>query len=216
MKKLLLLSALAFSAIASQAVTFNVTVMDEEIQNGATVDAKCLVVNEEEYMGMQFVNYQLDPEVYASASEPTDVSITVTNYFIEHPADQPNLQFCWPLGSQCTTPGYMGQPNPAVRQGKLDGNPQFLFIDSANWDDKIEEGFTMSCDVMIRSLANPSDSFSFKLNMIYDPEMLGVDGVEADDAPATYYDIAGRRVYNPQKGQLVIERRGAKATKRIL
>lgn len=190
MKKLLLLSALAFSVIASQAVTFNVTVMGEEIQNGATVDAKCLVVNEDEFMGMHFVNYQLDPEVYATASEPTEVSITVTNHFVEHPDGYPNLQFCWPIGSQCTTPGYMGQPNPAVRQGSLNGNPQLLFIDTSVWDDKIDEAFTAFCDVEIRSLANPTDSFSFSLNLIYDPEVLG-----GGEDPNNSYDFKAEGIY---------------------
>lgn len=213
MKKLLLLSALAFSAVASQAVTFTVTVMDEEIQNGATVDAKCLVVNEEDFMGIHFINYALLPEVYASASETTEVVIVVKNTTEDYKPGFPEFAFCWP--KECIpgigVPGATGEAT-----GFLRVEPSNLQIDSPGWDYLIEESFTLSCSVNIRSKANPADSFSFKLNMIYDPEMLGVDGVEADDAPATYYDIAGRRVYNPQKGQLVIERRGAKATKRIL
>ena len=64
--------------------------------------------------------------------------------------------------------------------------------------------------------ANPSNAFTFYLNIVNDPQIFaGVDAVVDDNAPVEYFDLAGRKVVNPAKGQLVIERKGAKAVKRI-
>lgn len=60
-----------------------------------------------------------------------------------------------------------------------------------------------------------SDTFS--VNLVLGPDAAGVAGVTADDnTPAVYYDLAGRRVLAPAKGQLVIERKGEKARKVIM
>lgn len=51
-----------------------------------------------------------------------------------------------------------------------------------------------------------------------DIELAGIDtpAVEpAEEGDPVYYDLTGRRVLNPEKGQLLIERRGSKATKII-
>lgn len=52
--------------------------------------------------------------------------------------------------------------------------------------------------------------------VVIGPDAAGVDGV-IDDAnvPAEYFDMTGRRVLNPEKGQLVIERKGNKTSKLI-
>lgn len=217
MKKLLLLSALAFSAIASQAVTFNVTIAGQEVQPGSTVTSNHLTVEyfEEEYKGqiISTTSYVLDPEIFATASEPTDATVTVTLNSFNFPALAPNLQFCWPNNCYDLEPG-----TPQESKGRLNSTPSDLAF-HALWNDyTIDEPFTYSCSVQIVSQTNPSDSFSFNFDLSYDPAQLnGVDGVEADDdVPTVYYDLAGRRVLNPQKGQLVIERKGSKASKVIL
>lgn len=60
----------------------------------------------------------------------------------------------------------------------------------------------------------------FTVNVFMGPEadeMAGVDGVVVDnDAPVVYFDLAGRRVLNPAKGQIVIERQGSKARKVVM
>lgn len=52
-----------------------------------------------------------------------------------------------------------------------------------------------------------------------DIRTVGIDAVEvgddAEDAEPVYYDLTGRRIANPAKGQLVIERRGSKVSKII-
>lgn len=219
MKKNLLLSALVFSALASQATTFTVTIEGKEIQNGATVEAKNIDIATEEFLGTIYTSYQLTPEVYASASERTEVTVTVKNSGQKLAPEMPTLLFCWP--ENCI-PG-IGEPGAVgTVEGFLEPTPQNLLIDSTFWEgqpqaEPIAEKFVISCEVNIVSKSNASDTFSFNLNMVYDPVVLSVDGIEADDnIPAIYYDLAGRRILNPQKGQLIIERRGAQALKVIL
>lgn len=61
-----------------------------------------------------------------------------------------------------------------------------------------------------------SASDTFTVNVVIGVTA-AVDEVTVEtDAPAVYYDLQGRRVANPAKGQLVIEKKGAKARKVIL
>lgn len=50
------------------------------------------------------------------------------------------------------------------------------------------------------------------------PNASGVEiiDVEYNDAPAVYFDLSGRKVVNPAKGQIVIEKKGLKATKKVV
>lgn len=215
MKKLLLLSALAMGAMMSQAATFTVSVKGENVENGATVNFDEVDFNEfsNEVPGYGTVTttlYQIDPEIYASASEATNVDITVEN--LSENDDWTSLQYCWPSDCIVIAPG-----KSQTNSGILPDTPTCLEIHTGQWTDKIEQEFTVSCKISIVSKSNASDSFSFTLNMLYNPEELGgVEGIDADlDVPATYYDLAGRKVADPQPGQLVIERKGAKATKKI-
>lgn len=56
---------------------------------------------------------------------------------------------------------------------------------------------------------------TFSINVIIGNDPAGVDDVAVDSEAPVYYDMHGRRVLNPSKGQLVIERRGSKAVKVI-
>lgn len=42
-----------------------------------------------------------------------------------------------------------------------------------------------------------------------------VEDVEADNAPVEYYNLMGVKIAEPVKGQIYIERQGAKVTKKI-
>ena len=47
-------------------------------------------------------------------------------------------------------------------------------------------------------------------------DLTGIDGIDADyDATETYYNLMGMEIKNPQPGQIVIVRKGAKSYKRI-
>lgn len=59
----------------------------------------------------------------------------------------------------------------------------------------------------------------FKLYMVYNGLQEGIDGVEGllddfNDEPV-YYDLLGRKVVNPQKGQIVIEKKGKGSRKLV-
>lgn len=58
------------------------------------------------------------------------------------------------------------------------------------------------------------DAFNFYFYI--GPTAAGVDNVAVDfDAPVEYFDLTGRRIQNPAKGQLIIERKGSKVVKRF-
>lgn len=230
MKKLLLLSAIAFSAITINAQTVAVTVEGQPVANGATVESSRLhtetISQTMPPIGtIETFKFLLDPEVCATSSEPAQYTIKVTNTTATVLDGMPGLQICWP--TQCVGVPYYGSFTTVA--GELNTTPCELKIDSTNgaiytpsgimqdilWPD---QPFTISCLVEIVKVGSSSPAFSFNLNMNYDPNALNaVDEIYTDgENPASYYDISGRRILNPQKGQLVIERRGAKATKVIL
>lgn len=219
MKKLFLLSAIALGAMASNAQTISVSVQGEPISNGATVDSNCLEVVNESYQmpngeTIYSTYYLLNPEVAATSSETARFDISVTNTTTDEGSYIPSLLFCWP---EICVPVQKGKT--MTQSGELtEGVYSPLAIDTGTWDDPYTETFTVSCDVTIAQSGNASNSFSFKINMIHNPaDYAAVEGVVADsDLPTVYYDLAGRRVDNPVKGSIVIERRGAKAVKKIM
>lgn len=223
MKKLLLLSAIAFAAFSANA-QITVTVMGEPVKNGSTIDVQCLEVDsysQEIAPGViiNSINYTVDPEVFATVSVTGKYSISVTNTSKSIAPNQPNVQFCWPFTCE---PVRIGAT--LTNEGQLNANePSPLRIDALwNWDDyqggfKLESVLVLSCDLKIMEVGNSSNSFSCSINMIADPVDAAVDEVTVDnDAPKTYYDLAGRRVLSPAKGQLVIERQGSKARKVVI
>ena len=59
---------------------------------------------------------------------------------------------------------------------------------------------------------------NFLLRTAFTKASSGVDGIDADqtDAEPEYYNLQGVRVAEPAKGEVVIERRGGKVTKRVV
>lgn len=199
MKKLLLLGALAIGAFAANAQDFTVTVQGTEVNNGETVDSYCLIIDEQEYKGQIFRQYQLLPEVHVTAPTDIELSITVTN---TGSVADPRLQFCWP--SNC-------EPIPVgeslTRTGKAN-NPEDLAIDSTWFSDMPEGGITLSCKIEIVPTANPANAFSFNLNMIGDPENNAVESIEADNAAPVYYNLNGVKVADPDHGIFILKQGG--------
>lgn len=229
MKKLLLLSALAFGAITASAQSISVTVEGKPVENGATVNSSRVTFETYEQTLPNFgtfhmTTFQLDPEVYASASVAGQYEVTIVNTTTDNLPDMPGLQICWPencvavpLGETVVTPA-----------GTLSPTPSFLQIDSSTgqevdhellpdqlWPD---QDFTISCRVDIKKAGSSVSEFSFNLNMNFDAKAFAsVNGIEInDEAPVEYFDLTGRRVLEPAKGQLVIKRQGGKAVKVII
>lgn len=219
MKKLLLVSALAFGALAINAQDLTVTVGGEEIQNGATVTS----YRTDEQL-LQFGTLKLDPEVMATVSENANLTVKVTNTTnpgattvtkydengLPYEADV-QIQFCWP--SEC----YMISPlQSQVSSSSVGaGEPVNLAIDATIFPYDATAYYEMDCTVKLTVNGSDDSVFEFDLKMIYDPDS-GVAGVTEDlDAPAVYYNLNGCKVSNPDKG-IYIKKQGNKVTKVIL
>lgn len=216
MKKLLLLSALTLGALSLNAQNFTVTVEGKPVKNGETVTSHHLSCVETEYNGETYRDYNLNPEVVVTADSDMPASVIFTN---TSALEEPLLQMCWP--TECAT---VRKGESLEREGTfMAGVPTDLLIESmALYGDEpdhiklLESEFSLTGTVKIVPTANPSNAFTFYLNIVNDPQIYaGVDAVVDDNAPVEYFDLAGRKVVNPAKGQLVIERKGAKAVKRI-
>lgn len=94
--------------------------------------------------------------------------------------------------------------------------PNFNPMDPSTWPKPVpptelsKYAFEVSAVVDGKAIAD-----SFKYEVLVGNGDNAVEGIDADEVPAVYYDLQGRRVVSPAKGQLVIERRGAKAAKVI-
>ena len=213
MKKLLLLSAAALSIFAVKAQSVKVTVEGNEVANGSTVISSNYHFEEGSYEfdgeTYYYKTFQLDPEVVATSSTGGEYSITVTNTTTNVVPGLPNILFCWPTTCQPVPPG-----EAITQTGTMERNtPRSLEIDTSEFDEM--PGFTTTCQVDIVSTTNSSDKFTCTIEMVFDYN--GVNDIVADsDAPVVYYDLSGRRVLNPAKGQIVIERQGAKVAKKVI
>lgn len=217
MKKFLLLSMLAVGAMAANAqAVISVKVEGQPVENGAIVTSSQVVLEQEMSSGAKM--YTLNPEVEAASSVETAFDITVALNSQEPAIGAPALRFCWP--QNCENPE-IGKPS--TRQGNLTPEFMSLAIDSETLrvpagktlEEAFPNPFSYNTTVTIVEVANPSNKFEFNLIMNYVGDGSGVEGVVADEEAPVYFDLSGRRLLNPEKGQFVIERRGAKAVKII-
>ena len=219
MKKILLLSAVALASLTASAQSVSVTVMGKEVANGETVNANCL----ESESGSQtmpngqvinYTLYMLNPEVYATSSKTSQYTITVKNVTTEVFDPMQSFQFCWPVQCVFLSPG-----EETSQTGTLEaGTPADLEIHTATWENQFDQDFTLSATVEIVDNNDSSNKYSFNLNMNYVAEdAAAVEEVAVDnDAPKAYYDLTGRQVLNPAKGQIVIERQGGNVRKVVM
>ena len=98
-----------------------------------------------------------------------------------------------------------------------EAGPDFNPMDPSTWPENIKPAnvshylLTFAAKVDGKAASN-----TFSINVLIGPVDAAVEGVMADDnTPVEYYDLQGRKVLNPAKGQLLIERKGAKAVKVI-
>lgn len=213
MKHFLLLSAAALLTLSANAQTLSVTVMGNQIENGATANAYCLEKEEGEDQFGPYYMARLNPEVKASSSTGGSFNITVTNTTSGTTPIASEILYCWPF--ECKS---IGQGQSATQQGSL--TPQFsdLAIDTAYWDEPVDGVFTISCKVEIVEVGNTSNKFTFDLNMIHDASHnTSVHGIaDSYEGPVEYFDLTGRKITNPGKGKIVIEKRGSKAKKVLI
>lgn len=98
--------------------------------------------------------------------------------------------------------------------------PDFDFNNPDTWPKPVMPSETSHYIIKVSANDNGKNLGSFSVNVFIGKnaeEAAGVEDVAVDnDAPTVYYDFTGRRVLNPSKGQLVIERKGNKAVKKVI
>lgn len=220
MKKLLLLSAIAFAAVSANA-QITVTADGEPVANGGTVNSSRMKIDisEQEVFGIVVTstNYKLDPDIMVSGEGSYYVRVLDTT--TDHIEGMPTLQICWPMlcvdminGEFATTGVGEFSKDPSLHLYSTSGYVTDWDMDPGEY---WPEAFTLSCKVEIIPANSSNPVFTFNCNMIYDPSIwAGVNDITVDsDAPVVYYDLTGRQVLNPVKGQIVIERQGSKVRK---
>ncbi|MCM1320139.1 MAG: M6 family metalloprotease domain-containing protein [Muribaculaceae bacterium] len=81
--------------------------------------------------------------------------------------------------------------------------------------DKLKEG-ARTYSFKVRAIGEGKSSAYCSPVEIELPEPAGINGVNADNAKAEYFDLLGRRVLNPTSGQILIRRQGANVTKEVI
>ena len=209
MKKLLLLSALALGTISANAeITFYSE--GKEIHNGDKI-----VSSRIEEVLLMFGTLMLDPEITYEATEAYDLDVTLYN--TTAPGTNPPTQFgtdptialCWPGGCVDVAPG--GKDSQSGNTAEATLNNLSIHVSISDYDKNVTYVFTSVIEIVIDG--DTENPFVFDLTMMY-PYDASVDGILDDESPAVYYDLLGRKVENPEKGQLLIKKQGTgKATK---
>ena len=204
MKKLLLVSALAFAGLTVNAQNLTVTVDGAPVVRDAEVTSHH--INE---VLLQFGSLKLEPEVLVTVSEQSNLDITVFN--VSQNTTQA-VQFCWPSFCDAIEPGQSTTNSNNVNANE----PQNLAIDATIYPFDKDNVYELKTVVEIVVNGNTEDSFVFNLNMVYDPNYdASVGGIVADEAEAVYYDLSGRRVLNPDKG-IYVKKQGSLVSKVLL
>lgn len=208
MRKLLLLFASCFCLAPATAQTISVTVDGNEISDNAVVNSFSTEITEVEYFGEKITRYQLMPAVMVASSETGTFSISVTNNQ-ESQLTSPDgeiiqPQFCWPTSCLGIKPG-----DTVTQTGTLTEDlPVNILLDSLPFT-RYYGNFTIPCEVKITQDNNPDNSFSFLINMIFDPEHeAGIENISADSIAPVYYDLNGRIILNPGRGLFLMKKSG--------
>lgn len=242
MKKLLLLSALALGAVTAGAQSvsdyYNVVFHGQSISNGGSV-----VSSEwDSDSGWYHADIEFIPKsTIGKVSFNVIGEYTGTPTAEQWQADEA----AWGMPSICWGSGAMGNceqtdrmsassftnftlGEASINNGELtvqfhilgvDGEigPDFNPADPSTWPQPVRPSNTSHYKVSVIPTVDGKKLDTFSFNVYMGPNAAGVDGVAADvDAAPVYYDFTGRRVINPAKGQLLIERKGEKARKVIL
>lgn len=229
MKKLLLLSALVFSVMGASAQNFSVTVEGNPVENGATVNAYNyeLFSDTDPVSGMTLSTFQLLPEVCVNPAKSGSYDIKVTNTSTPSSFQQEYLAwsekeqgiatdpyvvlFCWPINCDNISIG-----KSSTQSGSLTaGTYKDLKIDSQFLNLVPPVGFTASCKIEVFEQGSTTSVFNLNLNMVYNPDIEAVEGIEAEDAAPVYYNLNGMQVANPDHG-IYIVKKGGKTSKIIL
>ena len=241
MKKLILLSAMALGLATASAQSFGdyytVTYEGKTIENGALISSDAY----DDYAGWYHCDIQFVPKKsYSSVRFNVKSDYTDNPSFEMQQSDiiawgTPSV--CWAsgmnggcednrppmvtnfnVGAGCDGLHQINYEAPFVIQFHVLGADNYDSFDPADpstWTIKPTKtsNYTVTVAATIDGETVPE---SFKVNILIGPDAAYVDGITADDdTPAVYYDLTGRAVAHPEKGQIVIERKGGKTVKMI-
>lgn len=202
----LAVAALAMMANVAVGQNLKVTSNGNPVADGDVIEVKCEPEDFSEIFGYFYLNCRWDPNLEV-ASESGDETLYVTVSKVD---DLPTFEICWP--SQCIN---MGSDGKAVTSGTIGSTPSKVDIHVVE-DIEDENATALNGGAMSKvNLRCASESLEFTLKAL-PVDINAVEETFADiNVRPEYYTIQGIRVVEPQKGQLVIERKGSKVTKRI-
>ena len=211
MKKIYNIKTLAVAAFALMAnvafgqTTFKLTANGVPVANGDVIDQP---YDFEDYSMPEYdfymYHYEWNPHLEISTlSGEADLTVTVTSL-----GETNGFQICWPMNCNFVQPG-----QSVVASGVINTTPADLKIDKVV--ELTEAGMVPTEGGSIKVMFEcGAEVMEITVNALLVGAGVGENLVDSNAAPE-YYTIQGVRVAEPQKGQLVIERKGAKVTKRI-
>ena len=224
MKKILLSVALvAMSVFSMSALSFKVEVGGVEVKEGDEIE---LTELETTVMGDRIVAHMKLTNLTSNL-----INASVLGEFLElaqAPTPTGNMaempQFCfdscypfmqddngvWKGGGPCVF-----APNEVRTGNKAHVEYRPAYEGMGFWDvQELYPGVSI-LKFTLKNNDDESDAISFNIKFNYTGNN-AIDGIEADNAAAEYYNLQGVKVANPEKGGMYIVRRGAKVSKEIV
>lgn len=236
MKKLLLLSAMAIGLASANAATFsdlyNVTYEGQPVQNGQYIyvdhfdkvsgwfDADVTFTLKGSHSSAEltwYADYTGDPSYAMQSADPEAWGIPSVCYSAGSAGEN-----CQPNEAPIISTKTLATTDPIIIQFHVLSEvmepfgPDFNPSDPTTYPDYMAPANTSHYIITYSAKvdgAAASDSFTIHYVMGQEASVIGVT---VDDAQAVYYDLQGRKVASPAKGQLVIEVKGGKSTKKIM
>ena len=184
--------------------SFKVTSNGNPVSNNEVIELPCEFEEFSEggeYMAVYTWNPHLDA---VSTGGSTALSVSVTP---DENAD--GVTICWPSSCAMVSPG-----KTLTNNGTITNEPADLQIHREVYAYSKEEGPTEVGTVKVE-VSSGSETMVFTIKCLL-PVGNGVaENLIDENAASEYYTIQGVKVAEPQKGQLYIERKGQKVTKRV-
>lgn len=198
------MTALALMANIAMGASFQVTSNGKAVANNDIIE-QSYVMEDYSDLAPDMANYIWNPHLEAYSTDG-NVAVSVSVTAAENTE---SLTICWPM--QCVMVPAGGT---VTASGTLSADPSDLQIHREIFVTSKEEVPTEEGSSIIK-VSSDSETLEFTIKfLLTDGSGVGENIADNNVAPE-YYTIQGIRVAEPQKGQLYIERKGSKVTKRI-
>lgn len=203
--KFIAVCALSFFSSIAVAQNLEVTSNGNPVSNGDVIELP-YVFEDYSVPGMlEFYECQWDPQIYvASSVENTNLTITLSSS-----ENNDGFQLCWPMICADRPVG-----ESVSASGTIGTKPEYVSIHKSvelnSKDEKPTEAPTINI-----SFKTASESLEITVKCLLQDANAVEENISDLTAKKEYYTIQGVRVMEPQKGQIYIERKGSKVSKRI-